>query len=639
MERELFGEQESKQDRGPGPGAVVLPNRPTEVSETSVETIERKELGRRGAADLAMLLETLSSAHVRLNALGARTLSLRGFSSSQVRLLVDGLPAALAHDGALDLTLIPGRSFKQITVAKGTAPTLLPAGSLGGAVNFITRLPGSGPLVGGALEHGAHNAWRADLEHSLTLGDLAYTLHAGLYHQDAEALSRDFVATANERPALRENSDGLRWHVGAALRYSLGEDQAVWARARYIDGGRGVPPSTRAAQPDYLRMSTRRAVGVTLGHRATLGRVELDEVAYLRIHQRVLQRYDDVAMDKQKSPGSGEARSDALSVGGRLRGRTWADGTPWGLTFIRLAVSADHDRHTEQPAGGQTGPTHHRTVLSAGPEAEAVLSTCWSLTVGISLDLELPGEGDNSLGWGPLVSALYAPVESVALRGTVARRTRFPTLQERHDTAGGALAANPSLGPEKAWHMGLEATWRLLPGIALNGGIFDAEVADLIVRAPSGGGVQQLVNAASGRLMGVELGFMLSPLEQLHLSAAYSFLRARRTDDDAPDQQLAYRPMNKASMELVFSPWRFVELATFLIVHGERTYQDPATSAWGTLSPHAVWNARVAVSPVTWGSVYVRATNILGTHHVTEYGFPDPGRRIWLGLDLMYDRS
>ncbi len=638
MERELFGEDQESKDLGPGVEEIVLKNRPTDIQETSIEKLEPRDLKRRGSGNAAAILEALSGAHITLNAMGQRSISLRGFSQLQAKVLVDGLPAAHPHLGYIDLARISNRMIKRITVIKGTAPVLLQGGAIGGAINIISRDPGDGPLAAVAGEYTAHNTWRAAAEHSLEQGSLAYTVFGGFHGQDSSGLSRDFQATANERPALRNNSDRMDWHAGAAVRYRVSEEHALKGRISYSDGVRGIPPSTQAARPLRARLGAWRSVGISLAHEGTVGRVEFDDTVYVRFHESQLEIFDDDSLESQSEQGSGDTWNRGQSAGGRVRGRTWIDGTPWGLTFIRLTVSADHEGHSEEPAGGGQGAAGARVTISAAPEAEAMLSPCWSLIVGMQLDLELPGEGDTGLGWGPLVSALYAPLESVALRGTVARRTRFPSLPERYGSASSGQAPNLDLGPESAWHMGLEATWRLLPGIVLHGGLFDAEVLDLIVQDQTAGGTGQLVNAASGRYLGLELGFLLSPFETLHLSAAYTFLYARRTDEDAPDEQLPSRPMNKASVELIFAPMSFVELGTFLIIHGERSYLNPGTGAWGSLSPYAIWNARIAVQPVTWVSVFVRASNILGTHHVTEYGFPDQGRLIWLGMDLKYGR-
>ena len=639
LEKELFGEDEQEEVQPPAEQLVIM-NRPREVTETSVDRPGRKQIELRGTQDAAALLESLSSAHITLNSLGERLITLRGMTGAQVAIMEDGLPGGDPFRGVQDLTRLPTRSIRQITLIKGTAPVLLAGGALAGAVNIIGRTPGDGPLVGGTLEHGAYNSWRANLEHSQELTRLAYTVYAGLFHQDHSGLSRDFLGTPNERPALRDHSDRTDWHAGGSLRYVLTRGHGLKLRVNYTDGVAGVPPSTLAPQPLHLYIGAARRAGVSLAHEGKFGRVELDEAVYVRINQHLLKMFDDGDLASQDLPGSGDVWSQDIGAGGRMRGSTWVDGLPWGLTFIRVAAGVYHNRHEQGGAvNGQTEPAPvERTILSLGPEAEAMLNPCWSLTVGIQLDLELPEEADNALSWGPLVSALYAPLDSVAVRGTVARRTRFPTLQERYSSQG-KRQPNPELEPESAWHMGLEATWQLLPGIALSGGVNDAEVLDVITPESASAGVERLVNGTSARLVTVELGFTLSPFDQLRLAAVYSFLYARSTEDGAQDIQLPYRPMNKASLELVFAPWNFVELATFLLVHGERVYPAPGTNSFGLLSPYAIWNARIAVRPVSWGTVFVRASNILGTHHVTEYGFPDPGRRIWLGLDLNYDRS
>lgn len=67
------------------------------------------------------------------------TVVLRGASSEQVVVYLDGVPLNDASGGPVDLSLIPISSIERIEIYRGSTPLALGNPSIGGAVNIITR--------------------------------------------------------------------------------------------------------------------------------------------------------------------------------------------------------------------------------------------------------------------------------------------------------------------------------------------------------------------------------------------------------------------------------------------------------------------------------------------------------------------
>ena len=70
------------------------------------------------------------------------TAVLRGASSEQVIIYLDGVPLNNASGGPVDLSLIPVSVIERIEIYRGSTPLALGSPSIGGAVNIITRQSG-----------------------------------------------------------------------------------------------------------------------------------------------------------------------------------------------------------------------------------------------------------------------------------------------------------------------------------------------------------------------------------------------------------------------------------------------------------------------------------------------------------------
>jgi len=69
------------------------------------------------------------------------TVTMRGSTSAQVTIYVDGVPQNLGVDGAIDLSLIPVSNVARIEIYRGYVPARFSGAPIGGVINIVTKKP------------------------------------------------------------------------------------------------------------------------------------------------------------------------------------------------------------------------------------------------------------------------------------------------------------------------------------------------------------------------------------------------------------------------------------------------------------------------------------------------------------------
>lgn len=603
----------------------------------AVRTLTREELEAHGARSVAEALARHPAIDTATNSRGDHVVMLRGFEPRETVVLLDGVPTYVPYDGQIDLDLVPAGLVDHVTVVAGPGSVLWGPNGLGGAINVVTRPPGEAPPVETTFEaSGRGHGARLEAVHAGRAGPAGWVLAGGVDDLHAFPLSGRFVPARNEDGGDRENSDRRLRRLLGGLELDAGDDHRLRLSGFILDAQRGVPPSTVAADARvrWWRMNAWRVAGASLGHSGRYGpRLQLDELVWARWYDNLFDGYDDARYATQALPRSFHTWYHDRAFGGRVRLTGPFAGGDWA-SVLRAWAGVQHDRHREDE-----GPEVERTLLTLAPQFEQTFDRRWRLTAGLQLDVEFPGDTPDvslepALGWGPLVALRCEPLDEVSVEAVAARRSRFPSLKERFSWALGQRDPNPTLGPETAWHFGLELAWRPLDWLELRAGGYDAEVAGLIAAVHVNSMVDQLRNVEAARLAGAELQVALEPLAGLRFDLSYRYLFARRLDVEPPEDALPYRPEHTASLGASAAPWPWLEVSTFVRLVGPQPFEDTETRRWATLGTYVVWDARLDLRPFAWLDVYARATNLLDADYQTEYGFPSPGWQIWLGARI-----
>jgi len=236
--------------------------RATPYQETaSVATVDREEIERQGGQNVVELLRDQAAIFASTGSRGEASLSLRGFYQRQLAVLIDGLPSYIPYDGLVNLCAVPVEWIDHVTVVKGPGSVMFGPNGLGGVINIVTRRPGAGPLFRATVEAGRYGAFGLRALHSHRLGSLGYVVGAGVTGQDGFGLASDFAPTEHEDGGRRENSDRVFRQAFVNSSYRWDEAHSFFTSAWWLDGAKGIPPSTQTERPRYWRFTQWRAWG------------------------------------------------------------------------------------------------------------------------------------------------------------------------------------------------------------------------------------------------------------------------------------------------------------------------------------------------------------------------------------------
>jgi outer membrane cobalamin receptor len=100
---------------------------------------------------------------------GYAVASVRGSTSSQVAVYVDGILMNLQSEAAVDLSAIPVDGVERIEVYRGYVPARFGAQAMGGVINIVTKSPGERKTTV-SLGAGSFGRYKGSLSHSAPLG-------------------------------------------------------------------------------------------------------------------------------------------------------------------------------------------------------------------------------------------------------------------------------------------------------------------------------------------------------------------------------------------------------------------------------------------------------------------------------------
>ncbi len=630
-------EDDSAEDGEDTPSEVVVVQ--ARVSSLTRSTISEEEVQRSGAETVTGLLEQQVSISASTGGRGERQFVLRGFDQRQVAVFVDGVPATIPYDGYQDMNRFPASMIGELDIAPGPAAGVYGPDSLGGSVRVRTRPAPAEPEHLATLRTATHGALDASAYAGGPVGPLRLRVGGGGRSTPGEPLPRSFTATQREDGGLRDGSD--RWSQDAHLRgdLDLGRVGSLEAGANYLQGSWGVPVSLEESRPRYWRWSDYRDLGLSLRHATPEGsKLHSREVVWFGHNTNVLDSYDDACLCTQESDNAWHSTYRDQRVGGAITtsARPGRDGE--GPVALGAWIFADHQAHRSQADTGEDWERIATTLLSAALTAETRSDGWIDGFAGLELDGELAGSGVDfapaPLFVGPSLGIEIQPVEWLQSSLGAARRARSPTLKERYSEGMGYREPNLELGPETAWHFGWDLRVNPVAATMLQLSLYDAEVSGLIEEVPLGDGTVQMQNVERARLMGAELTAGAELPHWLSTRVAFGLLRAEQLDMDAPDDRLEYRPGWQARWSEVVRVGSKVELSGALSVVGSQWFLNDDTLEWGSLGSYWLVDAYAAYRPTSRTTLRLRATNLLDASYQTRFGYPDPGRRLWLEAEV-----
>jgi vitamin B12 transporter len=597
-------------------GDVVTSDRkPEPIGLTSQPTfvIDRARIEAFGDRTVADALQDVPGVEVfPYGGFGSQTeYGIRGATSAQTLVLVDGIPVTDPTTGAVQLSQFSTDGVQRIEVVESGSSTLYGTSASGGVINIITRVPRGTYLAASAGSFGDRDV-RVDAGN----GEAGFTFERHVATDAYPYGAFDYGPGAEFPAGIRTNAEGQESDGRFSLDVPAVAGFTVRARADASATYIGVPgelayPSTTATQNtstdsvlvDLVRASHGQTLTISLAGSQT--RLAYDDL---------------VANDGESDVATGRAQisvRDAFEAG-RLDGVAGID-----LSRESGVFSFPSAPNYASPSAPNL-PAYALGAAQAQAAAYAQLGA--SPFAGARLTAGLRAENDSPHG-SVLAPSLGGTIRTGALRysGDVGESFRVPTLEDLYYPG----YSNPNLLPEKAQTADATVAYDT-PAATYSAGWFDRNGSNFIVDDPQ---TYVPYNAGRAESAGVVLTASARPARGLVVEASFTDLY--RALDLTNGSRLPSEPVGQAALTLTHpfaGAGRFSYGMRWGIVGSDGADKANVTPLAGEYDAYDRLDAflRFKAAPAT--IVTVRGTNLGNETYAPIFGYPAPGRAVFVEI-------
>jgi vitamin B12 transporter len=576
----------SQQPAGPPtfelPEVEVAGKRPQPPSTTpaSISVITAAEIAAMGALTVGDVLRVLPEVLVKASGgPGSLTsVSIRGSSSTQTLILLDGVPLNRPDQPTVDLSTLPIQDVDHIEVLRGPFSAIYGSATLGGVINIVTR---SAPETSLSARAGSYGESSDVVSTGGRIAGLTYLIQGIVTGSTGFAPDTDY-----------DDSTEM-----AKLQWPTGRDAGVTLSLNRLWHVTGTP----GAQP-FQDLLSRLWEGRTLLDLSWRSGRPDGPGALVRVYSL----YDDVGFI---SPAIAFRSDDVANL--------------WGVqSQLVLAPSRTHLLTLGAEYQGQAidhSDNSPSSFTNLGSDLALYVQDDWQVTPRILLSSGVREDAFQQFGSqvDPRLGVLVLLGDRLSLRAGVGRTFRAPSFDE----LAPPLFGNPNLQPEIAWEADVGADYALSPGVTLSLTGYYKDATDLIV-APPPLFIPENVGHA------IVIGGSIELVGQL---SDRWFVRVNYTGQHAYDAatglDVIYVPRSLGNLEVIYRAAPRTTLSTIVSYVGDR-FNDAANTQ---LVPGYWLTSLVATWTVVDGwQLQAGVANLFDVVYQETLGFPEPGRRFFV---------
>ncbi len=567
---------------------------------------------------------------------------LRGFETTDVMIMIDGMPLTEPYLKRVDLNQIILDNVAKIKVIKGPSSVLYGPNTAGGVINIVTQ---EGGEFRTRLDQrfGDYKSFRTIGHHRGMVGPVRYTLGGSFDRSDGFPISRDFEGTQNQPGTLRENSDYERYNLTGRLSVDLGSRGTAAIGGGYYDFDGGVPydmipdPNTLLWRKDWKRWYVNGggdyAFTDNLGIKAQLFYDNFDNKIAI---------YTDTRFEEIVSDGKGVSTHEN-SLLGYFVNPYWDLGR-W--SYLRAGIRYQRDDVSIQSSIGDPWKDYASEIFSFSLEDEIRPLEQLSLVAGIGYNLfrKLKAGGSPKGPGGDIDSIdlqaglLYTPWPFLKAHASLAQKTTFPTMRQLY--GGENSLPNEELTEQTAllYEIGVEANYK--PNYPFGSlALFHSDVDEMIGKKEFGN-VFQSVNIDEATLQGLELALSWAPIDPLLFGCAYTYLDTEDKRADRVLKDLDFRPRHLFSVQARFRSSFGLSVNSRYTYTSSQKYEQKATDDPLVLELPArgVWDVHLGQKfpfrrfPEKYVEIFLDVNNILDEYYEEDPFKAAPGRLVWGGI-------
>jgi len=544
-----------------------------------------------------------------------KTMSIRGSSSDQVVIMLDGVRLNNPVGGGVDLSTIPTNYIDRFEVIRGGASAYAGTDALGGVVNITTK-PTDDPFTFASATYGSYETFSLNLGRAQKIGNFSYLL--SFAHAQSKG---DFkFKSVNDLTLTRINN---KFHSESLLGKAAYEFDSGWeinVLNEFFYDDRGVPGLGEFQQPDAKQKDTRNLTSVNISKDQFI-KPDLD------LDITLFNRYDYL---KFKNP------MPTIGVPINTLSKTYAFGVnprlTWFAPYNQIFTFATEARGEYLQDEDYNNPKRFTYSAFAGDEI-TFFDEILLINPVLRLDVWTTHQDDTTtdVGLSPKLGVIVSPKDYLSFKANIGRSFRAPSFGELFFPEEGFIGGNPDLKPETAYDFDIGVLLSHSKA-ALAVTYFRNHIDNLILFVFISAQRIEPRNVGNVDEQGVETSLILRPFEYLELYGAYTFLSG---EIDETGAQLPGRPRNKADFRAELGK----DIAS---VYWESHYVDKiplsAFPSSRTTDPRTTHNIGIKGE---WKSVFAtfEIKNLFNNLDVRDaLDFPLPGRTYFVTAGVNFEK-
>ncbi len=571
--------------------------------------IDSIRLAERGTTSLGDAIAMAPSVAIKDYA-NLATIGIRGATSEQTLVLLDGIRVSTAQDNLVELTTLPQTLAERIEILRNGASALYGANSIGGVVNIVTPMPSRLTAIATA-GFGSFGNRFLRLRHGNSNGTLGYFLSANLDHSANRFPWQDTLGVEH----IRTNADMANTGIfGKAMFHSGTHAGALTISLNASE--RGVPGPITWPSESARMSDTRNLARLQYGWQQT-DAARLDLSFH---HHRFWRNY------RNPDPFFPQNDTHMTTVSGAVMTERWHP-TEWCQLLVAPELA------DEQLSSTNIGRPR-RTSLSAVTQ----VGISWQ---GLSLlpalrcdEFRESRQLTDSSGFrrirralSPRVWLSWDAAKWASLYLSLNRSYRAPTFNELYWPEDPWTSGNPRLEPELGTGIdcGVGGRPRRWLGYQLAG--FRTQLSNLILWQPDSAGVFRPANVDTATITGFEVELDIKS-HHAEVRPSLTYLVAKSHGRDLP-----YRPRLSLTVEHSLQ-WAWARLGWNVRHIGSRFTNSANTKS---LPACLLFDIALDLSP-RFGPITTilrtGARNLFDRRYQLVDGYPLPGRSFYAELEL-----
>jgi outer membrane receptor protein involved in Fe transport len=656
---------------------VVSGKRPG-VEDIGITTeMTSREIEATGSKTLAEALRFAPGITVTRGAKNEPEISIHGFGTEKSLFLIDGIPYYETYYGKLNLDQIPTEIISKIEISKNAPSVLYGANTQIAVVNVVTKKGTDDPSFNFTQEIGENDTYRTVLSHGNQVGNVNYWLSYSRRETDGWRMSDDYDPVVAE-PARLFMGDPLVTENGGFRNNADLEQDSLWGRigitptqdceyfvsAYMVQAERGMPLNTdeyrvfttRGDDAGFSNLARFRNYddwGIDFsGKHKVLPWLTLRGKLFYHDHSDDYVSYADPDLDDEIARSTYEDSYYGGSAFADLEILDWHAG--------HFAVHYKKDIHEDRAGANLPFNTFESYTGSVATEHEFFADYGLTAVVGASYDwfevtdaeetlfndddfyagqTELD-DADPDAEFNPMAGLSWELPDTTRLFGSVAKKTRFPTLGQLYSGRSG----NPDLTSEESinYTLGVRRSFANLIHLRVEG--FHHDISDWISRdyyEDAYTGERVYTNVEDVDMYGVELGVELTPMQNLSLRLDYTYNDAENKSSNAVTDKVAGVPENKFVLSLAAFIPRIDAQLDIQGIYVDEIYEDLPTTEDPDVevtnaNSHFTIDGRLSKKIGENFAAYVECENLFDKDYESEIGFPSPGRNFVVGVKASF---